>query len=248
MTLNESFKKQGAFLFRWRSYLPLLAIPMFIPALFQSEYIERAFGSQANNLWEGFCVGVSLSGLLMRSLVAGYAPRGTSGRNVHWQVAETLNTTGMYSIVRNPLYVGNFLIALGLFLFVQCWWMVLIAGVGFYFYYERIVFTEEDFLQDKFGSVFLKWAGKTPVFWPSLKNWQRPDMRFSFKTVARREFSTFFSVIASFTFFDVLVDLLSERKLEIKTFWMVCFVVGLAAYCAMVVLKKKTAWLNVEGR
>jgi protein-S-isoprenylcysteine O-methyltransferase Ste14 len=89
--------------------------------------------------------------------VAGYVPRGTSGRNTRWQVAETLNTTGMYSIVRNPLYLGNFIIVLGILLFVQVWWIVVIGIVGFWFFYERIVFTEEGFLRRKFGTVFLEW-------------------------------------------------------------------------------------------
>ncbi|MGB8874133.1 MAG: hypothetical protein WCC75_12145, partial [Desulfobaccales bacterium] len=48
------------------------------------------------------------------SLPWGLPPRGTSGRNTQGQVAETLNTTGIYSLVRNPLYLGNFLIWLGL--------------------------------------------------------------------------------------------------------------------------------------
>ena len=34
--------------------------------------------------------------------------KNTSGRNTHDQVADSLNTSGIYSIVRHPLYVGNF--------------------------------------------------------------------------------------------------------------------------------------------
>ena len=57
----------------------------------------------------------------------GFAPRGTSGRNTLGQVAEVLNTSGMYSVVRNPLYLGNFVIWLGLALFIKVWWCILIV-------------------------------------------------------------------------------------------------------------------------
>ncbi len=248
MILSETIKKQGDFLFRWRSYLPLLVIPLFVFALFYSKGIEHAYGNEANNLWDGLCILISFCGLFIRVLVAGYVPEGTSGRNVRWQAAETLNTTGMYSIVRNPLYVGNFIICLGIFLFIQVWWLVLIAVGGYYFYYERIVFTEEDFLQKRFGNVFVEWANQTPAFLPRFKNWQRPNSTFSYKTVIRREFSTFFSIVASLTGLSVAATLCTEKRLGIDMFWIVFFLGGLAIYSFILILKKKTTLLNVVGR
>ncbi len=56
---------------------------------------------------------ISFFGLALRVIVVGHAPYGTSGRNTREQVADTLNTTGMYSIVRHPLYLANYLIILG---------------------------------------------------------------------------------------------------------------------------------------
>jgi protein-S-isoprenylcysteine O-methyltransferase Ste14 len=248
MILKDTIKAQGDFLFRWRSYMPLLAAPLFVCALYHSNYLQHQFGDRVNNLWEAFCILVSMSGLMIRALVAGYVPRGTSGRNTQGQAANSLNTQGMYSIVRNPLYIGNFVICLGIFLFIQVWWLVLIAVVGYYFYYERIVFTEEDYLHKKFGDYFLQWANKTPAFLPNFRNWKTPDVEFSFKTVLRREFSTFFAIIATLTGLNVAADLFSEKKLQIEMFWVVLFLSGLAFYCAMVVLKKKTTVLNVVGR
>jgi len=110
MALREDLEKQGNWLFRYRSYLPLLAIPLFLVALRNSEQLERIFGRSVEMIWGVVSVGISFLGLFIRCLVAGYAPRGTSGRNTKSQVAEVLNTTGMYSIVRNPLYLGNFLL------------------------------------------------------------------------------------------------------------------------------------------
>jgi protein-S-isoprenylcysteine O-methyltransferase Ste14 len=248
MALREQIERQGRFLFRWRSYIPLLALPLFIVALKQSECLERILGESTQSVWEIFCLSISLFGLLIRCLVAGCVPRGTSGRKTSEQRAETLNTTGMYSIVRNPLYLGNFIIVVGILLFIQVWWLVLMGIFCFLLYYERIIFTEEEFLREKFDGLFLEWSDRTPLWIPKFRNWQKPNLPFSWKTALRKEYSSFFAIAASYTLLDIFADLLSERKLEIKFGWMVFFVVSLIIYVALMLLKKKTKILSVEGR
>ncbi len=248
MALREDLERQGNWLFRNRSYLPLLGFPILFIALRNSEYLERVFGEPVDTFWEFFSMSISFLGLAIRCLVAGYAPRGTSGRNTKSQVAEVLNTTGMYSVARNPLYLGNFVIILGATLFIQVWWLAFIVWVGFWLYYERIILAEEEFLRNKFGATFLKWAEKTPIFFPNPRNWKSPDLPFSFKTVLRREFSTFFAIIAVFTFLDISADLLAEGKFELSLPWIFLFILGLVIYMTLLVLKKKTHKLDVSGR
>lgn len=248
MALKEEMEKQGKWLFRWRSYLPLLGIPIVLIALRNSEYLERVFGDTIENFWDFFSIFISFLGLGVRCFTVGYVPRGTSGRSTRWLNAETLNTTGMYSIVRNPLYLGNFVIILGLVLFIEVWWFALIVWLGFWLYYERIIFVEEEFLRKKFGDYFLEWARETPVFFPKFKNWKKPSLPFSMKIVLRREYSTFFSIIASFTFLDIAEDLFAEGKLEVSLTWVILFIVSLIIYLTLLILKKKTKILNVEGR
>ena len=129
MALKETYEKQGTFLFRHRSYLPLLVGPLVVAALLDPQYTHPLFSGFSGRLWEAICILISFSGLAVRSLVAGYVPLGTSGRNAIRQVAESLNTKGLYSLVRNPLYLGNFLIILGLLLFIQVGWLAL-AGIA----------------------------------------------------------------------------------------------------------------------
>ena len=248
MALREDLEKQGSWLFKNRSYLPLLGIPILLIALRNSKYLERTFGDSIEAFWEFFSASISFLGLGIRCLVAGYVLRGTSGRNTKSQAAEVLNTTGMYSIVRNPLYLGNFVIVFSVTLFLQVWWFALIVWVGFWIYYERIILAEENFLRNKFGNTFLKWAEETPVFFPNFNNWIKPELPFSFKTVLRREFSTFFGIVATFTFLDIAADLFAEGKFELDLPWAVLFVSALIIYIVVLTLKKKTNRLNVPGR
>lgn len=248
MALREDLEKQGNWLFRHRSYLPLLAIPIFLVALRKSEQLERIFGHSVEMTWGVVSIGISFLGFIIRCMVAGYAPRGTSGRNTKSQVAEVLNTTGMYSIVRNPLYLGNFIIVLGVTLFIQVWWFTLIFCVGFWTYYERIILAEENFLRGKFGDTFLKWAEITPVYFPKFKNWKKPNLPFSFKTVLRREFSTLFGITSAFFFLDIAGDWLTEGKFELNLLLTILFILGLIIYITLLTLKKKTHLLDVRGR
>jgi len=157
-------------------------------------------------------MGVSFAGFLIRCITIGYVPEGTSGRNTKQQRADRLNTTGMYSVVRHPLYLGNFLIILGMMMFTQVWWIVLISVLMFWIYYERIIFAEEEFLRKKFGNLFLEWAEKTPAFLPRIKKWQKPDLPFSFRTVLNREYTGFFIITSSFTLLEIIGDIMVERE------------------------------------
>ncbi|UKI18106.1 MAG: isoprenylcysteine carboxylmethyltransferase family protein [Bacteroidales bacterium] len=132
----------------------------------------------ATHHYEILCFVVSLLGLAVRAFTVGYTPANTSGRNVAEQVADQLNTTGLYSVVRNPLYVGNFLMWLGIAMLTMNLWFIISFILLFWVYYERIIFAEEQFLTNKFGSVYTDWADKTPCFIPRLKGYVAPKLPF----------------------------------------------------------------------
>jgi len=248
MALREDIEKQGSWLFRWRSYLPLLGIPVFVISLRQAGILESKFGDSVGDFWGICAIVISFLGLIVRCVTAGYAPRGTSGRNTKSQVAEALNTTGMYSISRNPLYLGNFIIVLGITLFVQVWWLALLVWFGFWLYYERIIFSEEEFLRRKFKDQFLEWAKKTPIIIPHFRNWKKPELAFSLKTVLRKEFSTYFSIVTTFFSLEILTNLLTQRRFAVHDSWVIFFIISLVIYLIFFILKKKTKLLNVVGR
>ena len=246
MTLKEEFEKTGNWLFRWRSYLPLIMVGLFLIALrdFQYPYDSHAL----YELWAIFCLTIALLGLVIRIFTVGYVPSGTSGRNTKAQVADFLNTTGMYSIVRNPLYLGNLFIWLGISLFIRSWWLSLIVVLLFCLYYERIMFAEEQFLGEKFGEEFYEWAKKTPAIFPNFRNWQRANATFSFKTALKREYSTLFAIIVSFTSFEIAGEIFINGRFHLDTIWIIIFSISLIIYLFIRIIKKRTTILDIEGR
>jgi protein-S-isoprenylcysteine O-methyltransferase Ste14 len=216
MALIHSFETAGNFLFKYRGQIPVFIFLIGLPFLFFADY--NCFTA---NWWIepalaiiGVCV--SLAGIVIRAYTIGTTPKGTSGRNTQKQIAESLNTKGIYSIVRHPLYVGNYLMWAGLLLFAGNSAYFLAASLIYWLYYERIMFAEECFLQKKFGQDFVDWSMKVPAFIPAFSKFEKGTMRFSFKAVLRREYSGFFAMALCF----MLVDLLRHYVIYQKIDWM----------------------------
>lgn len=245
MALRESFESSGQWLFRWRSYLPLLLFLVVGPAMIG---FREPRGTESL-LWEGFCLCVSLAGLVIRALVVGTTPSGTSGRNTHeGQVASTLNTSGLYSVVRHPLYVGNYLMWIGVALFPRQWWPPVLVSLLFWLYYERIMFAEEEFLRRTFGARFEAWAATTPAFIPRFRRWERANLCFSWRMVLRREYSGFYGLIASFFVLELLGDAFGARRDRVDPAWLALFVGATVVYVTLLLLKRRTRLLRVNGR
>lgn len=246
MALREDFENAGNWLFRWRSYLPLPVIGLFLLAL--KDYELPGHSRMLDYAWEAVCLMVSFFGLGIRVVTVGHTPRGTSGRNTKKQVAEILNTTGMYSMVRNPLYLGNFFMWLGIALFAHTWWLIVIYVLMFWLYYERIIFAEEAYLRGRFGEEYLEWANRTPVFIPRFGQYRKAALPMSFKNALRREYNGFFAVIATLFAFETFGELFSEGRLEFDPGWLLLLGVGFGIWLTLRSLKKYTTILNVEGR
>ncbi len=246
MTLRESFEKSGNWLFSRRSYLPLI---LFAVLLLQLRGFHYPFGSRVlARCWEYACFFCSLCGLGLRFYTVGHVPEGTSGRNTRGQVADTLNTSGMYSIVRNPLYLGNLVIWLGLALFPRIWWFPILTVVVFWLYYERIMFAEEEFLRRRFADAFEQWAGAVPAFLPRFSLWRPAALRFSLKTALRREYNGLFSIVLSFFILVTASDFVATGSLRPDPVWIVILAAGIVMFLLLRTLKKKTRFLNVPGR
>jgi len=83
--------------------------------------------------------------------------------------AEALITKGLFTHCRNPLYVGNNLMLLGLGILSNSLIYVIVVVPVFLFIYQCIIYAEEDFLTKKFGQPYLDYCSKTNRWLPNLK-------------------------------------------------------------------------------
>jgi protein-S-isoprenylcysteine O-methyltransferase Ste14 len=186
MALVHSFETSGNKLFKYRGQIPVFLFLMAIPFIYFTNYQCVDSNPQLDLILLIICAIVSFSGQVIRSIAIGTANKNTSGRNTkEGQVAEALNTKGIYSTVRHPLYLGNYLMWIGIVAYTYNIYYIIIVSLLFWLYYERIMFAEERFLERKFGEAYVNWSLKVPAFIPSFKNKIKSDIPFSFKTTLR---------------------------------------------------------------
>lgn len=251
--LQQELVRQGNWLFRWRSYLPFLILPLAITSFRNSTWFNDFFGNSVEETWDIVCYFIALGGLALRVAIVGFVPAGTSGRNAVMQNAAALNTTGMYSVVRHPLYFANFVVFIAFILLFKSLLLVLLMGFAYFLYYERIMMAEEKFLEDKYGDRYREWAAKTPAFLPRLSGFVHPALAFSWRSALLREFHTLFLISAAFA----VVEMLEAMVLEGHDFsewvinepiWPFVFVLSGSVYLIVRTIKRRTNWLKVKGR
>jgi len=110
----------------------------------------------------------ALAGEALRLATIGlaYIHRGGRNRQVY---ATRLVVKGLYSHTRNPMYVGNFLITMGLSLLYGSPLLSLLIFLSFGFVYLAVISAEEDFLRKKFGQEFGHYTKTVNRFWPNLR-------------------------------------------------------------------------------
>ena len=256
MPLIQSLEKNGAFLFKYRGQIPLFFFIIGLPMIYFGNYdflfsCHLNYQSVFTTIILILSIGVSLFGFIIRAYTIGTTPRGTSGRNTKKQVANQLNTKGIYSIVRHPLYLGNWLLWAGLLIFTMNIYLFVIASLLYWIYYERIMFTEERFLEKQFGEQFVNWAQNVPAFLPDFSKFVKSDIPFSFKAVLRREYSGFFAIIFSYTIVDYWLAFSFMQHYASENIWQIrpsLYVLGIALAIMLVLrtLKHNTALLNPD--
>ena len=247
MALIHSFEKSGNWLFRHRGELPVVLFLLAAPVVY---YTPTAWlGSLGRELVSYLAIALSALGFVIRAISIGTTPKGTSGRNTkEGQVAESLNTSGIYSMLRHPLYLGNYFMWIGIVLFTMNFEFVAIISLAFWLYYERIMFAEERFLEKKFGQSYLDWSLTTPAFIPSMKNYQKNTIPFSLKSVLRREYSGVLATVLGFMFIDLLRTYFQTGQISWQTTSVYVFFATALLALVLRSLKHYTHLLQEEGR
>lgn len=242
MKLLDQFVRDGDRLFRWRSYVPLLLVPVLLFGLMTT--IPPFASRPAERAWETIAVMVALAGLGLRVWAVGSAPSGTSERSTVTPRASELRTTGAYSVVRHPLYMANGLMALGLSLFPGVWYLPIILLLATLLYYERIAAREEAFLAERFGDGFAAWAGRVPAVVPSMAAYAPATTSFSWRKVLRHEFHGLLVIAAGAFVLDLVQESWRARAWRADAEWLWFFAASAACFVVFGAIKRGTRLLE----
>jgi protein-S-isoprenylcysteine O-methyltransferase Ste14 len=245
MALVHEFENSGNWLFKRRSWLPVFMVVAGIIVMYLGNRQAILFDMRDELIF----LGVSLLGEIIRILTVGYAPRNTSGRNtVLGQVADELNVTGIYSLIRHPLYLGNFFMWLGPVLFLRSFGFTIIFGLMYWLYYERIMFAEEQFLRRKFGDIYDKWSETVGSFIPCSLKFVRSKLHFSMRNVLAREYNSFVNIFVIFALLDLSRNYFLSERIYLTPMWIYLAVSAFLIWIVLRTIQKNTRWLEVEGR
>jgi len=222
--------KLGNWLFHYRNYLfPIFYIALFIPSppLLPDYNTSMIFGLL-----------FILFGILIRCTTIGlvYIVRGGKHHEIY---SEGLVTEGIYTICRNPMYLGNILLLFGFGLFSDSILFIFIFFPLFLLFYYAIIKAEEEYLSNKFGGVFLTYKNNTNALTPDFKK-LRGAFRghaFKWKKVLNKE-HTSLQIYGS----GILLLLLYKGKMEFLVF-LILFI-ALALLNALVKLLKENNVLD----
>ena len=186
----------GNFFFKYRNLLFILLYGLlFLPS--PELFTENIFHAEYKTWPMIIGLFVTVLGQAIRGATIGlaYIVRGGKDKKVY---AEHLVSTGIFSHCRNPLYVGNILMLLGVGILANSMIYVAIIMPLFLFIYQAIVLAEENFLRGKFGADFDAYCARVNRWLPSLKGIGATfsSMEFNWKRWVLKEYTTQFIWLA----------------------------------------------------
>jgi protein-S-isoprenylcysteine O-methyltransferase Ste14 len=223
----------GAFLFRTRNVvfpLAILAILLLWPPT-----------AMPTSLSFSLIVGLLmvLLGQLIRVLTIGlaYIVRGGRNRRVY---ADKLVTEGVFAHCRNPLYVGNVLIASGFFFIAGNGMAILVGSLLFYAAYSAIIANEEAFLAEKFGQAYQDYCARVPRWLLQAKGLQQSmaGYEFDWPAVVVKEYGTLMTSMMAPLVIIAWKLQLAGRMVEHQSTLLITAILVLSAYGYARFLKK----------
>jgi len=250
MSLNTEFEKQGVKLFKYRGTIPIIILLVALALhWWRSSQSISTFEFVDTTYYQLICLAVSLLGLYIRIHTLGFAKKNTSGRNTSKQIADSVNTTGCYSVMRHPLYVGNFLMWFGIGLLTGSIWFNLFFILSFWLYYERIMYAEESFLIGKFGEEYTNWSKSVPPFIPKLSGWKNSDLGFSWVKIIRQEKSGIAALFVVFMLFHQISFFAKNNEIDTSmSLWNVACIAAIIYIASIKTIQKTTNLLDGDKR
>jgi protein-S-isoprenylcysteine O-methyltransferase Ste14 len=118
----------------------------------------------------GFWTRLVLGGILIAAAIvlATLAVRWfrQAGTNVEpWKPSVTLVTTGIYGLVRNPMYTAMIIFIAGLAIVLGSDWMLVLVVPAALILHFGVVKREEHYLEAKFGDSYRSYKQAVPRYW-----------------------------------------------------------------------------------
>jgi protein-S-isoprenylcysteine O-methyltransferase Ste14 len=113
---------------------------------------------------------VLLTGILLRMSARGH-------KKAHSRNSEKFVMTGPYTFVRNPMYLGSFLMGAGFILMVWPWWSLPIFAGLFYARFNKQIIKEEKYLSKLAGEKYDRYCKRIHRFFPSVRHLPQARLR-----------------------------------------------------------------------
>ena len=110
-----------------------------------------------------------LAGMFFRAWAAGYISKDT-----------VLATKGPYSLTRNPLYFGNFVLGIGIAVSGNNLYSYAIFFGYYLLFFPFLMALEHRRLRKQFGEQYVEWSQKSHSFFPKLKKVKERDFNISY--------------------------------------------------------------------
>lgn len=229
----------GNFFFRYRNALfpfviGVASLTLRPQVMFDNWLLDRLL------LTGGFIV--ALTGQAVRLITIGfeYIHRGGREGKVY---AGRLVRGGVYGLTRNPMYVGNSLIAIGVTMLFGSPIGYLILIPFFLFVYQAIIAAEEAYLKNKFGPEYDGYATAVNRIVPSLSRTKKAfsGMRFDWRRSVKKDMGTVVGLTIGLNILPVwrsyfLYDARTTKMAAMRSLWII---LGLTAiYLVMLKLKR----------
>jgi protein-S-isoprenylcysteine O-methyltransferase Ste14 len=149
----------GNFFFRFRTTIsPFLLLFLLLPG---APVLDDPFVAAIVGLL------IAATGQVIRATTIGFEYIVRGGRN-HRVYADGLVTEGLFRHTRNPMYVGKFLMVLGVGFASNRWPSLLAITIAYSFMYQAVTLAEEAYLRNKFGPGFDEYCRRVPRWLPRL--------------------------------------------------------------------------------
>jgi len=112
----------------------------------------------ARPTWTSIAIGVviSIAGLAVRAWASG-----------HLRKEKALAVSGPYRFSRNPLYLGNFVMGIGIVVGAYSWWVLGLFVIYFAAFYPLIIQREKGRMRELFPDQYEDYRRRVPSFFPS---------------------------------------------------------------------------------